>query len=192
MEYHIFYSWQSDIDKKKDLGQKKAVLKAIESAKSTIELEKGITLYIDEATRDMSGAINIVESIEQTIKQCDIFIADISIINKGSDFRKTSNPNVMFELGMETEAIGWNRIIFVLNENFVDYYDLHYDIKTRSAIKFKLSNKKNDAGDLSTDLTIAIRTCLDKEPKLRLKENTNALVNSEWEAYNFINGQIDK
>jgi hypothetical protein len=33
---------------------------------------------------------------------------------------------------------------------------------------------------------------LDNAPKLRLKEITNALKNSEWEAYNFSNGRIDK
>jgi len=196
MEYHIFYSWQSDNDKIHKLGQKEAVLDAIEIAKETIEKERGITLYIDQATRDTSGAINIVESIEQKIKQCDIFIADITIINNGTKkFRKTSNPNVMFELGMGTETVGWNSIIFVLNENFGDFDDLPFDIKTRRTIKFKLkkiSNKNIDTGTLSKDLTVAISTCLNKEPKLRLKEITNALIDSEWEAYNFTEGKIDK
>jgi hypothetical protein len=191
MEYHIFYSWQSDLDNKH--SQRNSILKAINSAKKRLVSKQGVTLYIDQATRDTSGAINIAATIEQKIRQSDVFIADISIINRGSKFRNTPNPNVMYELGLATEAVGWSNIILVLNKAYGDFDDLPFDIKTRRVIQFNLKGiQKDNIAELTDDLAIAIHTCLDNAPKLRLKEITNALKNSEWEAYNFFNGQIDK
>ena len=136
MEYHIFYSWQSDLDQL-EIDQKRQIRNAIESSKSKIESATDYSLFIDEATRGTTGAINIVESIQQKINECDVFIADVSIINRGSKFRQTANPNVMFELGLASESIGWDNIILILNEHYGQSDDLPFDIKTRPAIKFK-------------------------------------------------------
>lgn len=160
-----------------------------------MRLKNDFQLYIDQATRDTNGAINIAETIEQKIKQCDIFIADITIINSGSKFRKTPNPNVMFELGLAAEALGWNNIILILNEALGSFDQLPFDIKTRRGIQFSLNKKfvsKNTTVDsLAEDFYQAISILLVKEPKLRLKEITNELKNSTWEAFNFINGKIE-
>lgn len=194
-DYNIFYSWQSDLDDRFKMDQ----IRFIENAINKIKTADGIgekTFLIDKATRDTSGAINIVESIDSKIKQCDIFIADISIINKGSKkFRKTPNPNVMYELGLAVESVGWSNIIFIMNEYFGSFDDLPFDIKTRRAITFNLPvGQKSDKAVLKTlseQVVGAIKTCSDKDSKLRLKEITNALKDSEWEAFNFTNGNTD-
>lgn len=193
-DYNIFYSWQSDLDDRFNMDQ----IRFIENAINKINKAGGIgnkTFLIDKATRETSGAINIIESIDSKIKQCDIFIADISIINKGSKFRKTSNPNVMFELGLAVESVGWSSIIFVMNEYFGSYNDLPFDIKTRRAITFNLPRgQKSDSAvlnKLTEQIVGAIKTCADKDSKLRLKEIANALKDSEWDAFNFINGKTE-
>jgi hypothetical protein len=194
MEYNIFYSWQSDLDDYFQTDQVRFIENALNQAKSS--LDENHTYRIDKATRDVAGAINIIETIDLKIRQCDIFIADISIINKGSKFRKNPNPNVMFELGLAKELVGWNNIILVLNDYFGKYNDLPFDIKTRRAINFTLSkgqrSNKVAISQLVDNLSTAIKACLNKVPKLRLKEILNALNDSEWEAYNFTNGQIDQ
>ena len=191
MEHRIFYSWQSDLEKTS--GQKKFILKAIEKAKT--RLKNNFSLYIDQATRDTKGAINIAETIEQKIKQCDILIADTSIINSGSKFRLTPNPNVMFELGLAVEAKGWNKIILVLNDVFGSFEKLPFDIKTRRGIKFTL-NKKNKTknttlDELANDFYSAISILLVSEPLTKEAEITNSLKNSTWDAFNHINGQTE-
>ena len=193
-DYNIFYSWQSDLDDSFKMDQ----IRFIENAIKNIETADDIgekTFLIDKATRDTSGAINIIESIDSKIKECDIFIADISIINKRSKFRKTPNPNVMFELGLAVESVGWNSIIFVMNEHFGSYDHLPFDIKTRRAITFSLTaQQKSDKAvlrTLSEQIVGAIKICADKDSKLRLKEISNALKDSVWEAYNFTNGNTD-
>jgi len=194
-DYNIFYSWQSDLDDRFEMDQIRFIENAINKIKTSDKIGDK-TFLIDKATRDTSGAINIIESIDSKIKQCDIFIADISIINKGSKkFRKTPNPNVMYELGLAVESVGWNSIIFVMNEHFGSFDDLPFDIKTRRAITFNLpvgqKSDKSVSKTLSEQIVGAIITCADKDPKLRLKEISNALKDSEWEVYNFTNGNTD-
>ncbi len=110
----------------------------------SLRQKREISLYIDQAARDTTGAINITESIEEKIKQCDVFIADISIINRGSKFRMTPNPNVMFELGLAAESVGWSNIILVLNKNYGNFDDLPFDIKIRRSIPFELKRVIGD------------------------------------------------
>ncbi len=193
MEYHVFYSWQSDLDEETN---RKFILKAIEKAASNLKTKKKIEVYIDQATRDTSGAIDIAETIEQKVKQCDIFIGDVSIINKRSKFRKTPNPNVIFELGLACEVVGWNNIILINNESYGKYESLPFDIKTRRGIGYFVSNDSKELEkkieELKNDLYKAILNIIKKEPKLRLKEITKNLKKSKWEAFNFTNGKINK
>ncbi len=194
MEYNIFYSWQSDLDDHFQMDQIRFVENALKQAK--LKLSDVHTYLIDKAARDVSGAINIVEDIDSKINLCDIFIADISIINKGSKFRKIPNPNVMFEIGLAKTSVDWSNIIFVLNDYFGKYDDLPFDIKTRRAITFTMvkgeKSNKDEFKKLVDKLSTAINSCLAKSPKLRLNEIVNGLNDSQWKVYNFIDGKIDK
>jgi hypothetical protein len=103
----------------------------------------------------------------------------------------------MYELGIATQAVGWNSIINVLNEQFGGFDKLPFDIKTRRAIKLtaiKNDDKKNkiDKKELTADLIKAIKACLKDEPKLRLKEITTALNDSQWEVFNILNGRANR
>jgi len=102
----------------------------------------------------------------------------------------------MYELGLAAESVGWSNIILLFNKNYGTFDDLPFDIKIRRAIQFELNkkgkNKNTNTNELINDLTIATKTCLNKGPKLRLKEIVSALNKSEWEAYNFTNGKIDQ
>jgi hypothetical protein len=44
-----------------------------------------------------------------------VFVADVTPINAGSDHRLCPNPNVLIELGYAVKALGWSRIVMVLN-----------------------------------------------------------------------------
>jgi hypothetical protein len=133
--FTIFYSWQSDLDPKKNKNFISTVLnKAIKKSKKhsdKIELE----ISIDRDTKNKSGAISISDSIFEKIDNCDIFICDISIINKNwytgiLKKRLTPNPNVLIELGYAVNLLGWERIICLNNINISKNEDLPFDIRS--------------------------------------------------------------
>lgn len=62
---------------------------------------------IDRDTVGVSGSPDIGQTIFQKIDKAAVFVADVSIINAGSDEdRQTPNPNVLIELGYAMRAIG--------------------------------------------------------------------------------------
>lgn len=108
MKITIFYSWQSDLPNNTNRGYIKRILdkvcKDIYSSNSNIS-----EIVIDSDSRDESGTPDLVSTIFTKIDKCNIFIADISIINSDLGLRKTPNPNVLIELGYASGKIGWEK-----------------------------------------------------------------------------------
>ena len=166
-KYNIFYSWQSDLPKHTNLN---AIRTALRDASNKVEDElEDIHLNLDEATRGKSGSPNIPMTILDKISKCDIFICDLTTINKdaSSEFRKTPNPNVLIELGYAIAKIGWYRIIMLFNEHHGKFPDdLPFDIDRHRATRFKIIDKKdnNGKGNLSKTLQIAIKSIIEESP----------------------------
>ncbi len=153
MEKTIFYSWQSDLPKNKNLNFIEA---SIKSALKKLHGRKPISvdLKFDKATRSLAGSPDIAESIFTKIAGCNVFIADISIINPESEnSRKTSNPNVLIELGFAARALGWEKIICIYNNEFGDYKDLPFDLRNRRIMDYSCNRSKNE---LSSKIESAI------------------------------------
>ena len=120
----VFFSWQSDLNPK---GTRYIIQEAIKAAKR--HLKNIVPIESDRDTKGQTGSPNIEEVIFNKIKNCDIFIADVSIVNKYTAvpptsfdegelievteesgekesnehrIRYTPNPNVMEELGYRT------------------------------------------------------------------------------------------
>ena len=80
----------------------KGVLKKIHQQKPI-----SLDLKLDKATRNLAGSPDISKSIFTKRTNCNIFIADISIIIQNYDeLRKTPNPNLLVELGYAARALG--------------------------------------------------------------------------------------
>lgn len=177
MEKTVFYSWQSDLSKKENLNFiEKSIKKALKQLHSNKPIS--IDLKFDKATRSLAGSPDIAESIFTKIAGCNVFIADISIINPESEnSRKTPNPNVLIELGFAARALGWEKIICIYNSKFGDFNDLPFDLRNRrimdySCIKNKseLSNKiesaiieMNAKGCLTDKILDFLKKEIDKE-----------------------------
>ena len=71
-EYRLFYSWQND---RKDT--KKIITAALKTA-AEILLQDGIVLKVDEDTRERVGKRNIDAEVLEKIRNCDIFLADLT------------------------------------------------------------------------------------------------------------------
>jgi len=149
MIHSIFYSWQSDlpeIDNKKYIGS--CLSKAL--AKLKKEMEFSVEYVIDRSTNNRIGTIDIVQTIFNKINVAKLFIADVSIINhRNRKYRKTSNPNVLIELGYAVRTIGWENIICVFNTKYGSPEDIPFDIRNRRLL---LYNSDNDKSVLINDL----------------------------------------
>jgi len=82
MRYTIFYSWQSDTDPKYNWS---LIRDCINTAMKSIENKgqlKGIYFNdLQESTSNIPGTPDIVQTIEERIDYCDIFIGDLTITN---------------------------------------------------------------------------------------------------------------
>lgn len=98
MKVTIFNSWQSDLPNNKNRG---FIENALQKAKKRVlEDNRNISdIEIISDSRGEEGTPDLVESIFSKIDSCDIFVADISIINLNVESRVTPNPNVLIELG---------------------------------------------------------------------------------------------
>lgn len=144
MKLNVFYSWQSDLPNDTNRGLIADCLE--KSLKSIYKKNNCVSQYvIDSDSRDESGTPDIVSNIFSKIDKCDIFIADISIINKNSDDRKTSNPNVLIELGYASSVVGWDNILCVFNDDFGQKEELPFDIRSRKPIGYGATNNKTEA-----------------------------------------------
>lgn len=146
-EIKIFYSWQSDLpgSQTRNLIQD-SIDTAVKAMRDTVEI------IADRDTKGEFGSPDIVQTIFSKIDECDIFIADVSIINKyypiddhgnPANITKTSpNPNVLLELGYAAHALGWENIICIINEDYGEIEELPFDIRQRRLTPYSLKDKE--------------------------------------------------
>lgn len=161
----IFYSWQSDIIPECNW---KAISQALAASIPTLEAAfSEIKVYVDEATRDLTGSPNIPASIFEKIASADIFVCDITTINSGKGIRSTPNPNVLVELGYAVALVGWPRIILVFNKNFGKFpSDVPFDIDRHRITDYTVKDKAdlNGKGQLRALLTKSLEAILRSNP----------------------------
>lgn len=146
----IFYSWQSE-DKKTKNFIDKALKGAIEDIGKGDEFTTPLTL--DRDTKDVIGSPHIVQTILNKIDACEVFVADVSIIDtaQGSG-KKSVNQNVMFELGYAMAKHSELGVITLFNTDTGDVKDRPFDLSHHRAHTFSIANDKMGA-QLRKDLT---------------------------------------
>ncbi len=144
MDFRIFYSWQTNTDAKYN---RSFILSCIEGAvkkvKQSLQLKDSeLQLVIDRDTKNIPGSPEIMNTIRDKINNSDIFIGDVSVVNKPlaekksllqkgiiwlnskvnptSEIRPLQNTNVFNEHGIAREILGLERIISVLNSAYGD------------------------------------------------------------------------
>ena len=135
MKLKVFYSWQSDLPNKTN---RQFIQTCLESALKKIHANnKSISEYVIESdSRDESGTPELASTIFAKIEQCDMFIADVSIINHKQETRKVCNPNVLIELGYASAKLGWEKILCAYNLDYGKIEDLPFDIRHRKPLVF--------------------------------------------------------
>ena len=139
----IFYSWQSDLDKRTNLNFIGNVLERVAKDLSKDELIDVIPV-IDRDTKGTIGSPDIVSAILEKIDSIDIFVCDVSIINSKSseseewESRPTPNPNVLFELGYAARSNHWENTVLIINTAYGGLELLPFDINHRRMATYNL------------------------------------------------------
>ncbi|NES73742.1 MAG: nucleotide-binding protein, partial [Okeania sp. SIO2D1] len=93
---------------------------------------------IDRDTQNVAGSPDIVKTIFEKIDEAQIFVCDVSIINKDANSRPTPNPNVLIELGYAMKTLGEGKIIMVMNTAFGTPEQLPFDLRMRRVIRYNM------------------------------------------------------
>lgn len=169
--FFVFYAWQSD---RPSNGHRRFIREALDLASGRINSDRscGFTVEIDQDTQGVSGLCDIPATILQKITSADAFVADLTYVattdtGNGSEEapRYCSNPNVLFELGFAFRAIGWERLICVMNEEHGPTTEQIFDLDhRRHPITYRLPNphstREVERDTLSQNLESAIRSIL--------------------------------
>lgn len=112
----IFYSWQSDTPG--NTGHyliRDALQGAINELASDLALEEAERPELDHDTKGLLGAPGIADAILAKIDDCDVFVADITLVGKTEKGKALINSNVATELGYAHKAKGHEALIMVMN-----------------------------------------------------------------------------
>lgn len=168
----VFWSWQTDSPASVN---RNIIEAAIKVAAKSISKTEPFVLAVDRDTKGVGGTPNISETILKKIAACDVFVWDATVIGEvhgsAADHRPTTNPNVTFELGFAVAALGWERVIGVMNTHFGAPERLPFDLRHRRwPIDYSLASdstseeRKAVRDGLGKALEAAIRAAL-KEPR---------------------------
>ncbi|CAN5528492.1 hypothetical protein BH09BAC6_BH09BAC6_17590 [soil metagenome] len=151
MQRRIFYSWQSDI---KGDANRHFIQQCLDAAAKKIAADNTVAVEprIDRDTLDLPGSPEITTAIFHKINHTHVFVADISIINSGSESRKTPNPNVLIELGFALRSLGHERIILVFNTAVGTLDDLPFDLRSRRIMTYESAEDATSRADARKDL----------------------------------------
>lgn len=173
-EIRVFYSWQSDLpgSETRNLIQS-GIDSAVKALKNTVEI------IADRDTKGVLGTPDITETIFSKIANSDIFVADISIINKYSTYddegntvdavKCSPNPNVLVELGFAAAVLGWDHVICIIDTDYGCIEDLPFDLAHRRPFAYSLSGTEKAAvrRDICSVLMTTVADVLENGPRAR-------------------------
>jgi hypothetical protein len=180
MDATVFYAWQADRSAK---SNRYLIRDAANSACERITGDNSTpwSLTLDSDTQGVAGMCDIPNTILEKIRQCDIFLADLSFVGStespSGDAKQLPNPNVVFELGYAAKCHGFDTLVGVVNEAFGEVTGQVFDIKRRASLTYCVSEdasthiRNRERDELSRKLEAVFRTTLDTITAARRKES---------------------
>ena len=145
---NVFYSWESEIPQQKNI-----IEQAIKKALKRLKKDDALDMDFDRDTKNVPGAVNIINTILQKIRNCSIFIADVSFVENCF-----VNQNVLFELGYAVKKLGESKIILVFNKDKGNIEQLPFDILQLRILRFSSQNRE----ELERDIYKALKEIYEK------------------------------
>jgi len=203
MKIKIFYSWQTTTNTKYN---KNFIYSCIEKAVKKVNKKpelRDVEFVILEGVRGEPGSPQVASKItDERIPNSDIFIADLSVVNHISRFKKFvrkivndkfkpfQNNNVINEHGVANNAIGLEKMIGVLNSEYgspnENPENIPFDLRhTRFPIEYKYSEKTKDKDRMQTDFVNDLANAIKDTAISALKSQKSKFhplqVWSDWE-----------
>jgi hypothetical protein len=178
----IFWSWQSDTHQDSARHFVRDVLGNLideingfdgaDDAERPVDDGVDAPISVDHDTLNVGGSPKIAETILRKIRECAVFVADVTPIAKTNGGKLTPNPNVMMELGYALHVLGNERIVLVMNAaEGAELKKLPFDLKHwRAPIVYSL--RKGDDEDRREAVAAELKTTLKTRilPGLKLAE----------------------
>lgn len=154
----IFYSWQNDLPNKTNRG---FIGDAMELAVRELHRDPEIEVepVIERDVAGTPGSPDIAHTIFAKIKEVEVFVGDVSIINSGAA-RPTPNPNVLIELGYAMGVLGAERIIMVLNATYGGPELLPFDLRGRITVVYSMPEEAGERAPVRKDLAKRLESAL--------------------------------
>ncbi len=167
----IFYSWQSDHTKTRHFIEK-ALRAAIDNLAENPDIE--LAPRFDKDTQGKVGSINIPTTIRKKIDLADVFVADLTLVDKGESGRAMVNQNVMYELGYATGKLGDEATVVLLNSDLGDKGLLPFDIAQNRVVDFSLNDDKRGVALMKELEEILAAHLQDIQAKLEIVQTESA------------------
>lgn len=134
MSYSIFFAWQSQ-----NRETQKYIKKELIRSQQELKTEGMEIKIIFSPTQDETGSPDINNTIIEQIKECDIFIGDLSFVDYDNC---VSNENVLYESGIADAFLGEERVILICDQNTV-IENIAFDINHRRISRFNTQQKSS-------------------------------------------------
>ena len=159
MRKTIFYSWQSDLPNATNRG---FIQKTLEKAAAAISSDESIDVepVVDRDTAGVAGSPDIAGTILNKIAEADVFVPDVSLITPREFARRCPNPNVLLELGFAVNALGWPRIVMVMNTAFGPLSDLPFDLRGRRVVPYAVADAAEGKAEQRKKLEALLKVAL--------------------------------
>lgn len=143
----VFWSWQNDLPARLNRDFiRDALAIAVDRVSETLDVEDVERVALDHDTKATAGMADISQTILEKISRSAVVVADVTPIAKSAGGKALPNPNVMVELGYAMSAIGFERIIAVLNTANGDTVEnLPFDIRHRRILTYTLAAEATKA-----------------------------------------------
>jgi hypothetical protein len=169
----IFYSWQSD--KPREINERFIRIALEEAAKALMAERPSLKIEIEAGTEGEPGTPVVTETILRRINECDIFVADVTIvgmIENPEAPKPTPNPNVLVEYGFARRAKTDRRILLVMNTAFGAPEDLPFDLNyLRHPVEYEApagiarEERRKRRAKLAQEFAAYIATIIDRAPR---------------------------
>ncbi len=196
-DYTIFYSWQSDLPSSENRNLIETCIKlAIKAIKKPHDEKIDVEVNIDRDTLNRSGSPNIADIIFEKIRKSDIFICDVSLINKHwtnklTKARLSPNPNVLIELGYAIHFLGWERVICVNNSKFGQIEQLPFDLHGHRVANY-CSLDKDYKQKLTLLFKAAISSIITEYDEILKRHENNSFISHDRSIFNEIDRLCDE
>ena len=196
----VFWSWQNDLPPKTNRNfLREAIAVAVDRVSAELDVEDVERVELDHDTKASPGMADISQTILNKIAKAAVMIADVTPIGKTAAGKAIPNPNVMVELGYALHALGFERIIAILNTaGGYSVETLPFDIRHRRILTYELLDaatkdqfkavRENLVKQLTFAIQLNIRDVRDTRsaatPIMGVKSDANSagLWNADWPA----------